>query len=155
MSMYFAERASLGTELNRRAAERENGSREAAVTFRIQSAGVGRNRHNDVLHFPAPFIEEPSMVQGSGVVKNPSPNNWWDPEGTAGVWSWARNEKGLYIGAKVWTAVTMVERVSGADDVSEGVKVLHWLRFHGIAIKDLGREALDTSLTVVPHEVML
>lgn len=151
--MFYEERLSTQRELDRRGAERENSSRAATVTLIVESHGVGRARNETAYAFPAPFVGEPTMVQGSGVIVNPDVLNYWEPEGTAGVWEWLRNEKGLYTGCKVWTSVVHEAKVENAPDVAAKVKVQHWLQFNGIAIKDFGREAMDAASTLQPRTV--
>jgi hypothetical protein len=151
---YFKNRYAVARELGRREAERENSSRWATINLVVQSAGVGRFEHDTPLAFPAPFLEEPLMVQGSGVIFNPDARNFYSPEGRAGVWSWVRNEKGFYTGCKVWTVVEYAAKDgSGNQGDWRRVKVQHWLVFQGVAIKDFGQEATDAAMSLTPRRV--
>ena len=150
---FFEDRTAIGRELDRREAQRQNGARYARTTLTVESSGTGRVRHNDILAFPQPFIDEPVMTQGSGVVHNPDPAHYWDPEGSAGVWAWAMNEKGFYTGCKIWTSVVYQAVQDYSDGPSDGVKVQHWLVFEGTAIKDLGQEATDAAINLSPRQV--
>lgn len=154
MNDFFAGRTAPGRELDRREAERNNSSRWATAHFKIVSQGVGRARHDSVLQFPVAFVEEPLMTQGSGVIHNPDAPGHWDPEGAAGVWAWARDTAGLYIGCKIWTSVVYEPRVDNASDSAwKHVSVQHWLVFQGVALKSLGQEARDAATSLTPRTV--
>jgi hypothetical protein len=154
MSDFFAGRTAQGRELDRREAEHNNSSRWATAHFKVVSQGVGRARHEAVLRFPVAFVEEPLMTQGSGVIHNPDSAGHWEPEGSAGVWSWARDASGLYVGCKIWTSVVYEPRGDGASDSAwQHVSVQHWLLFQGVALKSLGQEARDASASLQPRTV--
>lgn len=154
MADFFYSRTATGRELDRRQAEESNSSRWATAHIAVISQGVGRARHDAILHFPAAFVEEPLMTQGSGVIHNPDPAGHWEPEGSAGVWSWARDASGLYVGCKVWTSVVYEPKADGASDTAwKHVSVQHWLLFQGIALKSLGQEARDSATNLTPRRV--
>lgn len=151
---FFRHRTAPGRELDRREAEKANSSRWATTHLKVTTTGVGRARHEAVLSFPVAFVEEPFMTQGSGVIRNPDPTGYWDPEGTAGVWAWARNPAGLYVGCKIWTSVVYEPRVETPSTTSwKGVSVQHWLVFQGVALKSLSQEARDSATTLAPRIV--
>lgn len=153
---FFRPRTAPTRELERREAEKANASRWATTELKVVTTGVGRARHDAVLAFPVQFVDEPIMAQGSGVIRNPDPKNYWDPEGTAGVWAWSRNAAGLYVGCKIWTSVTFEAMVASDEPDNETwktVSVQHWLVFQGTALKGLSQEARDNAVALAPRTV--
>lgn len=153
-SDFFEGRNSTGDALARAAADRENTARPAAVWVEIESNGIGRQAHDTVFTFHVPFMTEPKMTQGSAVLHNPKPAEWYPPEGSAGVLSWVRNSNGLYVGAKLWTRV-QTEAIGDTFTIPDGFRVLHWLRFEGVAIKDLGQDALNEAESATPRKARI
>lgn len=69
----------------------------------IQVDGIGRFSIEEPLRFGAAYLEKPSLTLV------PEEYLWQDnayPSVTAGVRSWITDEKGYYVGAYVWVAVT-------------------------------------------------
>lgn len=153
-SDFFEGRNQTGDRLAQIAAERENQARNAVVWIDVESNGVGRKLHDTVFTFHVPFLTEPRMSQGSAVLNNPKPADWYPPEGTAGVAAWVRDSNGLYTGAKLWTRV-QTEPIGAAFLIPQGMRVLHWLRFEGIAVKDLGQSALNEAQSSSPRSVRI
>jgi hypothetical protein len=151
---FFEGRLQTGNELDRRAAERENQARPAVVWIDVESNGVGRKQHDTIFTFHVPFLDEPRMTQGSAVLANPKPAEWYPPEGTAGVTAWVRDSSGLYTGAKLWTRV-QTEPIGAAFLVPPGMRVQHWLRFEGVVVKDLGQSALNEAQSSQPRQVRI
>lgn len=151
---FFGARNQSGDQLAQVQADRENQARECAVWIRIETSGVGTKAHDKVFDFHVPFVTEPMMTQGSAVLNNPKPKDWYPPQGTAGVIAWVRNSNGLYTGAKLWTKVE-TEPISTAFLIPKGIRTLHWLRFEGIGVKDLGQSALNEAQATAPLNVRI
>lgn len=151
---FFDGRNMVGDALAQVEAARENSTRQAVVWLEVESNGVGRQAHDTIFKFHVPFVNEPKMTQGSAVLHNPKPAEWYPPEGTAGVISWVRDANGLYVGAKIWTRV-QTEAISTAFLIPSGFRVMHWLRFEGIAVKDLGQDAINEAISAQPRKVRI
>jgi hypothetical protein len=131
----------IAREFDRRDTARSNSSRDAEVVLTVRTQGTGRFRHPQMLALPVPFIDEPSVSEGSAVIVNPNPDAWWDQEGRIGVYGWSRNPSGLVVGVFVWTSVVMEARIEDPPEVSARVKTQHFLTLRGPAIKDFGPAA--------------
>jgi hypothetical protein len=128
--------------------QKENSSRPAIVEVRYISRGTGQHRITKVLEFPTTFTKEPRLTCGTGVVKNPDPDNWNDPIGTGGVYMWAKNSNGLFVGAFVFTRVDMYAKDPfNTADPPKGVRTVHYFQFSGQGIKDIPSTGLTDELT--------
>jgi hypothetical protein len=160
-TFHFVELESDADE-NRRAAAKENTSRNAQVEITHIQTGIGQKRVAEALIFPVIFKTEPHFTCGSGVISNPNADIWHDPRGSSGIYSWKRDGRGNYIGARIWVRLDM-ERKAGAASKSPAdtalkhlnqqraieakVKVEHFLTFSAIAFKDLPNKTLSRALT--------
>ena len=118
------------------ATQAQNAARLGFSQHKIQSTGLGSVRRPQPIIFDVVFLEEPLFTQGASLISKP--NTLPDPMASAGVWQWHRNEKGHYIGAYIYLAVSVGEVFFEASGVG-GVSMTHHLLFQGVAYKDLGQ----------------
>jgi hypothetical protein len=132
----------------RKAIQQENSTRAAVVEVRYISRGTGQHRITKPLTFTTSFIDEPRLTTGTGVVKNPDPDNWNDPIGAGGVYMWAKDSKGLYVGALVYVRVDMYAKDPfNTDDPPRAVRTCHYFTFSGIGVKDIPTSDVTDELT--------
>lgn len=147
-----------GDYASQQGAQRENSSRFASVQCTYESTGLGQFRVGKPIIFPVVFRTEPFFTNGSGVIKNPAPQLYYDPIGQAGVYQWDVDARGYFVGAWMWVKITAESKdassqyalaqnkdqaqAAGRDARLRSVaatrmQVQHYLQFSAIAIKDV------------------
>lgn len=131
--------------------QRENAARPAVVEMTYESIGVGQTRVSQPLFFGIAFRNEPHFATGSATIKNPDARNWHDPIGQAGVRTWERDSRGLYVGAHIWLRTDMYPiDTSNANLPPSKTTTLHYLTFTGTGIKTITNPKSNTLSTRMP-----
>jgi hypothetical protein len=131
--------------------QKENAARPAVVEMTYESTGVGQQRVSKPLFFGIAFRNEPHFTTGSATVKNPDSKHWHDPIGQAGVRTWERDSRGLYVGAHIWVRTDMypIDPTNG-DLPPAKTTTLHYLTFTGTGIKSITNPKSNTLTTRTP-----
>lgn len=145
---------------------RINGGRGATAEVGFQVTGTGQIRIKKVVTFPVIFRTEPQYTLGYSVVKNPDPDNWHDPIGSAGVYAWQRNKRGRYLGAFIYvrvdayptsgTGITYWEyddidpSLGGSDLPPLNMKTQIYLTFSARGVKDVDLTGVNLNATRMP-----
>lgn len=139
----------------------ENSARYASSFVTFNTTGWGEFQSPDCQYFDTTFIRPPSIshsffVDGDDLIDGRFPRI------TAGVYRWALNERGFYIGAwlvfvvetmgmqfqKTYVLPTAVDgnvgvvNVKVPADPDPGYKIVHTFTFTGVAMKSLPSAAL-------------
>lgn len=140
---------------DRQESMRENAARVAEQWYRVQSSGVGVFRVPEPIIFDTPFLEEPVFTFGASLVRKPA--DFLDLLGSAGVWQWRRDVKGMYVGAYYYLSVTRGETLIGQAGLTpppaRAVIMSHNLVFKGMSFKDLGSKVDTQANVLVPRKV--
>lgn len=144
VSAFFVE-ASTSDTTAKAQTQAENAARPAICEWTYVSTGIGQLRVAKPILFGISFRTEPHFTTGSATIKNPDAKNWHDPVGNAGVRSWERDSRGLFVGAHIWVRVDMYPLTDATADAATTAsalplaktKTLHYLTFSGNAIKDI------------------
>lgn len=153
--MFYAETvAQVGRE-SQIANQRENTARSATQIFTQVSVGVGQFRLGQPLDFDIPFVTEPAFTQGAALARHDDTTNWHDPIGTAGLRGWLRNDRGHFVGAWLYLAVTLAPiDPDYAFDAYPAVSMIHNLAFFGVAFKPLPAKAQLEIISLEPKPVV-
>lgn len=126
--------------------QKENSARPAMAELTYISTGVGQQRIAKVLLFGIAFRNEPHFTTGSATILNPAPKLWHDPIGTAGVRTWERDSRGMYVGAHLWVRTDMYP-IATATVPPAKVSTMHYLTFSGTAIKEVAMPKVTELIT--------
>lgn len=132
-----------------RETQRQNASRLAMSTHRLDTTGVGKYTVTDPLIFDVVFLEAPMMVCGAAVVTALTPE-WYPPLAGAVVLRWQVNSKGHYTGAFIGLNVSIEAAENSYADFPE-LQMQHHLLFMGIGFKDLGPEVSTEAQLLAPR----
>lgn len=136
---------SLLQEQAHRRRDKENQARQANCEIIEETFGAGEFTTPEPRMFPQPFISPPMMV--SGIQLRTVPNRTWYtfPMVQVGVYDWAQNPRGFYLGARLFFNV-QVETKEGRDPFDAPTlrcEIEHYLVFMGVAYKRLGSRVRD------------
>ncbi len=132
-------------DTSRRETTTENSARPAVVEYTYFSFRTGQVRVKAPLDFGVRFMHEPSFSFGSAVKKHPDPTHWHDPRGSTGIRSWIRDKNGFWTGANIWLRVDIEAILAASGAEPPEVHVLHYLRFHGVAFKNVPTSQLENT----------
>lgn len=158
---FYSELAAAESRTAARAAQRENGARNATSYHQRQTEGTGQVRTGTPLMFDVVFLTEPVFTAGASVVTQPSPDRYTAPRATAQVTQWLRNERGHYLGASLVfeittpvpreEAVAATDPVRGAREDAQVVRIVHHLSFNALAYKPLGDDVMADLQSIAPR----
>lgn len=132
---------------------RENTPRLARAYATYETQGWGEIIVPTVQHFGCTFITEPYF--SSGIVMRGDSTSEADgqlvsgryPRVTAGIWRWAHDARGYWIGAYVFFVVETVgfQFTSGEvpSSVDPNYRIAHKMIFEGVSFKDFNVNKLD------------
>lgn len=155
MSAFFYENAVAAQQnQQQRRTQQVNGARPATQIITQTSFGVGNFTLTQPLPFDIPFTTEPVFVQGAALAAHPATDLWHYPVGSAGIYGWERDDRGHFVGAFVYLAVTIEPiDVNLSFDAYPAVSMVHNLMFFGTAYKPMPKEVRNEMETLQPRPV--
>lgn len=156
MPGFYAPAVAQASRTSQEQIQRVNGARPATQIITQASVGVGTFRMVEPLMFDVPFTSEPVFTQGAGVATHSSPVLWNDPVGVAGIRGWDRNDRGHFLGAYCYFAVTMTPvDLNMPFDAYPAVSMVHHMMFFGASYKPMPEEVRNEMDGLEPRPVLL